>query len=276
MSIITADTGGGVGAQMFMIAHAVCQGWKNNVPVKFLLQSSKYPGRNWDTVFYKDTIFRNIEFVDDIGEVIRIEEKTFNEPDLNFSLDKSVEFYGCFQSHKNFFGYDKDIQKLFGPTEEFKTHIKEKYPQLNDENTLSLHVRRGDFLTIPNSHPTLDISYINEAIKQNGEYSTLFAFSDDKEWLKQNVQSIHPNVVVVEGIETYEELWMMGLCTNHIIGNSTYGYWGAFLDPNDDKKVFVPSPWFGPTGPKFDDDRMAPEDWIRIPVEWENGKLTKK
>jgi hypothetical protein len=145
---------GGLGNQMFQISHAICQGWKNNIPSKFKLSSHTSIEFNQPTK-YLNNIFRNIEFTNDIPNTIRI-ESGFGYKPINPSWETSVEFFGYFQSNKNFLGYDDQIIELFQPTEEFINKVKTLYPEINNERTISLHIRRGDYVSISHIHPVID------------------------------------------------------------------------------------------------------------------------
>lgn len=267
--ISTAYLMGGLGNQMFQISHAIAQGLKNNKPSKFRPLSYTPMQANQPTK-YLDNIFRNVEFTNNIPDTVRI-QSGWNYTPINPSWETSVEFFGYFQSNKNFLGYDKQIKKLFEPTEDFIKKINLIYPEINNEKTVSLHIRRGDYLTISHIHPVIDKSYIDEAINQNGDYSNLFIFSDDIEWVKENLH--YPNQIIVSELEDYEELWMISLCKNNIMSNSSFSWWGSFLNKNENKKVFVPDIWFGDSLNHNTEDIYL-KSWNKINVKFLNGKLT--
>lgn len=266
--ISTAYLMGGLGNQMFQMAHAICQGWKHNIPTKFR-PSSYTPMQANQPTKYLNNIFRNIEFTNDIADTIRIECGWGYTP-INPSWETSVEFFGYFQSHKNFLGYDEKIKELFQPNEEFVNKVNSLFPEIKNEGTISLHIRRGDYTTISHVLPVIDKTYIDEALKQNGNYTTLFIFSDDVEWVKQNL--FYTNQIIVTGLEDYEEMWLISLCKNNIMSNSTFSWWGSFLNKNPNKRVFVPNKWFGPSGENYYQDIYI-DSWIKINVEYLNGKL---
>ena len=269
--ISTAYLMGGLGNQMFQISHAIAQGLKNNKPAIFIPKAYTPMQANQPTK-YLNNIFRNILFSENIPNRKRI-ESGWGYTKINPSWETSIEFYGYYQSNKNFLGYDEQIKELFQPTKEFIDKIYTLYPELNNEKTVSLHIRRGDYTKISNILPIIDKTYIDEAIKQNGEYFKLFIFSDDKEWVKQNLS--YPNQIIVSALEDYEEMWAMSLCNNNIMSNSTFSWWGSFLNRKKDKNVYVPSVWFGPAGEKNNDDIYL-NSWIKINVEYFDGRLVYK
>jgi hypothetical protein len=266
--ISTAYLMGGLGNQMFQMSHAICQGWKNNIPSKFSPSSETIMQGNQPTK-YLNNLYRNIEFTNDIPNTKRI-KSGWSYTDINPSWETSVEFFGYFQSSKNFLGYDEKIKELFQPTGEFINKIKTLYPEINNEGTISLHIRRGDYTTISHVLPVIDKTYIDESLKQNGGYTTLFIFSDDVKWVNQHLS--YPNQIIVTGLEDYEEMWFMSLCENNIMSNSTFSWWGSFLNKNKNKNVFLPSVWFGPSGEHNWDDIYI-DSWKRINVKYLDGKL---
>jgi len=269
--VSTANLMGGLGNQMFQIAHAICQGWKNNVDSEFIAVSHTPMTQARQTKNYVNNIFRNVKFVNKIIKKQTITEWSWNESNVKPNFNSTIEFNGYYQSSKNFLGYDEKIKDLFKPTDEFKEEIYQIYPELKNKNTTSIHVRRGDYLTISNVLPTIDITYINYCMNFLNDSDIFFIFSDDKKWVKENIKN--NNVIVVDELEDYEELWMMGLCKNHILSNSSFSWWGAFLN-NNSAKVLAPSLWFGPNGPQPFNNIYEP-NWEKIDVVYENGYLKK-
>jgi len=264
----TAYLMGGLGNQMFQIAHAKAQGLKKGVKTIFT-KNCFTPMQASKPTKYLDNIYKKIEFVDSLTNTTRISESGWNNPNLNFDWDTPIEFYGYFQSSKNFLEYQNEIQELFQPSEDFITKTYNEYPDLQNE-CISLHIRRGDYLKIKHVLPTVDISYINEALLRCDKNQKVFLFSDDKEFLKSNFND--SRFIIVDDKEDYEELWMMSLCNTNIISNSTFSWWGAYLNKNKNKKVFMPSQWFGPSGPN-PHDSIFEDDWEKINVKYIDGKL---
>ena len=196
----------------------------------------------------------------------------FRNIDLSLTQEEYNDAFvltGYFQSVNYFKEIQDEIKQIFSPTSDFLNKVNECYPELSCKNTLSIHIRRGDYLSISDTLPVVDISYINKAIETIGDYSKVFVFSDDKAWAKENFNN--SNFTVVEDLEDYEELWMMSLCKNNIISNSTFSWWGSFLNKNVDKKIIAPSLWTGPNGPNMDEIYM--DNFIKVPVFYDAGFL---
>lgn len=168
----------------------------------------------------------------------------------------SIVIDGYFQSYSPFKGYEKEIIKEF----KFKSHILNKSQQIINfyKNPVSIHVRRGDYVKHP-GYWVVTPEYIQEALdKFNDDEYTFLVFSDDIEWCKQ----VFPEgVIFIEGNNQFEDLCIMSLCDHNIIANSSYSWWGAFLNQNPNKKVIAPKNWFSD---KKDVSYLYPKEWITI------------
>lgn len=180
--------------------------------------------------------------------------------DLNCQIGKiegdEVVLDGYFQSYSHLAGYEKEIIEEF----KFKSNILEKCTKIISKytNPVSIHVRRGDYVNHP-GYWVVTPEYIQEALSKfdDNEY-TFLIFSDDIEWCK----SIFPEgVVFIEENNQFEDLCLMSLCHHNIIANSSYSWWGAFLNQNPNKKVIAPSNWFSN---KKDISYLYSNNWITI------------
>jgi hypothetical protein len=259
---------GGLGNQMFQIAHTISEGLKYNVPCVFRSYSFT-PMQGNDTSKYVNNIFKKLNFDNNPQIKNTISESDFSYSPVIFDPSFSTEFYGYFQSSKYFNGFEEYIKNLFGPSDETVKILKEKYPQINYENTLSIHVRRGDCLLHSHIHPVISEKYLKKSFNRIDSVSHVFVFSDDKEWVEKNLN--YENITFVND-EDYEEIWLMSLCQNNIISNSTFSWWGSFLNRHNNKKVIAPSIWFGPNGPKNFKD-VYEKNWDVVDVTYENGWL---
>lgn len=267
INLISCNLMGGLGNQLFQAAHAIAKGITHNREVVFVPRSWT-PMQGRQTENYLNNIFRNLKFVDNIDGFEKVGEGPFEYSEVLVKENNTV-FDGYFQSSKNFSPHYDAIRNIFSPTEEFINEIFEKYPMLNQKDTLSIHIRRGDCFMNPDIHPIATEKYVERAVNEVGEYSHVFVFSDDREWVKENLK--FTNVTYVED-EDYREMWLMSLCKNNIIVNSTFSWWGSFLNKNPNKKVIAPSMWFGPKGPRNYSDLYEPY-WKVLEVKYENGWL---
>lgn len=136
-------------------------------------------------------------------------------------------------------------------------------------NAVSLHIRRGDYVSNPTTkatHGICQLDYYDAAIKtiaRHIEAPCFFVFSDDMDWTRGNLKIPFPCKYVDwnQGAESYNDMRLMSLCKHHIIANSSFSWWGAWLNPRRDKLVIAPERWFA-NGLVADD--LVPDDWLRL------------
>lgn len=187
-------------------------------------------------------------------------------------LKLSGSFYldGYWQSEK----YFKDIENIIIKEIAPKEPLSDKYTALIDNiktgNSISVHIRRGDYITnkkFSKVYNLLDEKYYQRAVKFIAEKiidPQFFIFSDNIEWVKQNLNIPYPKIFVSSANETkdYEELILMSLCRHNIIANSSFSWWGAWLNQNHSKIVISPDKWFNDKADAAKD--LIPQDWIRL------------
>ena len=169
---------------------------------------------------------------------------------------------GFFQSEKYFINEKQDILECFAPNENIKTILK-KYNFLNLRTT-SIHIRRGDYLNYPDIHTVQNKDYYYESIEATKHKTDKYIiFSDDIEWCKENFQG--NEFIFIENEKDYIEIYLMSLCNNNIISNSSFGWWGAWMNQNEEKIVIAPKNWFGKSKhPDLTDQDIIPNKWIKI------------
>jgi hypothetical protein len=140
-----------------------------------------------------------------------------------------------------------------------------------EPNAVSVHVRRGDYVSAPSVrrvHPVLTLDYYQRAIRyleHQGVQPRLFVFSDDIPWCRRNfkISGATSVVFVSEQVASaVEELELMRRCRHHVIANSSFSWWGAWLAQCADRFVVAPAKWF--TTPERDVRDLLPDDWRRI------------
>lgn len=272
MSYVTANLQGGLGNQMFQIAAAEALALKFNSVAKFRLEAYT-PMQASSPIYYAGNIFSNINFrrptLEEEGYLPTVAEdelKIMQYFPVNFGSNPIV-LQGYFQS-EIFFENAKDyIRNLFSPTIPLKFT---NWFKGVDRNSISIHIRRGDYMGIQNILPIVSKSYVDKALALHGPYSNIFIFSDDKEWAQETLK--YARSEVVRGLSDYEEMWLMSKCSHNIISNSSFSWWASYLNNNPDKKVYVPSIWFGPDAPKQESSIYS--DWMTVvPVYNDNGFL---
>jgi hypothetical protein len=166
------------------------------------------------------------------------QENSFNfEPEI-FNIKNNTSIEGYFQSYKYFDEYRDEILKEFAFVSSILNKCKQEISKYH--NPVSIHVRRGDYVNHPN-YWVITPEYIQGALEYFNDDEYIFLiFSDDIEWCKQ----IFPEgVIFIEGNQ-FEDLCLMSLCKHNVICNSTFSWWGAYLNQNPNKKIIASSKWF--------------------------------
>lgn len=260
---VTVKLQGGIGNNLFQIASAYSYSLRYNKELVLVNEKFGITHNQLDT--YKSNILQKINFVS--KKEFR-EFKVYNEPTFNYSaipkIDGNVYLNGYFQSEKHFLDYEKEIRELFFYPDDVIKSVKEKFKDILELNTCSIHVRRGDYLKLQDYHPAQSINYYMKAIRQMPEDSVFLVFSDDISWCKSNFPNIPEKFVFIEENKDYEDLLLMSFCKNNIIANSSFSWWGAWLNKNEYKKVIAPSKWFGVANNSNNTVDLYCKDWIVI------------
>ena len=198
-----------------------------------------------------------------------IRERSFAFDPSIFSHSGNLYLDGYWQSEKYFLGIQELIRREFSIRVPLSKESQIFYEQIKSRTSVSLHVRRGDYILNPETnefHGVCSLSYYKECIDK---ISTLvnkpnfYIFSDDPDWAKQNLEIKHPTTFVSSGSgKSYEEMFLMSQCNHHIIANSTFSWWGAWLNQQPNKIVLSPKKWFNRND--IDTSDLIPENWIRI------------
>lgn len=195
---------------------------------------------------------------------ISITEDSFEfDPKFFSSEIKSFDVYGFFQSYKYFEKVKNDLIHDF--TFKDKIQSKSKLIYNNLDNPISIHVRRGDYLVNPN-HNVLDLDYYKESIDRLGSKNNYVLFSDDNQWCKQQSIFNSDNIKFAEDLTNGSEeldLCLMSLCNKHIIANSTFSWWGAYLSKQE--AIIAPDKWF--KGSNFSNNNTSdlyPKNWYLV------------
>jgi hypothetical protein len=195
-------------------------------------------------------------------------ERNLQEPHYHFSqelLDNcpdNVSLVGYFQSEKYFKHIEDDIRKLFGPKSDALSCWASTQHLFDDP--VALHIRRGDFLRNSVHHHNLSMKYYETALRAFGKERQIIIFSDDTDWCKAQPLFDGDRFLVCEGGGPYTDLYMMSRCSDFIISNSTFAWWGAWLSDNEDKLVIYPDRWFGPNNIDKSTADLFPPKWRMI------------
>tara|TARA_B110000495_G_scaffold183111_1_gene179153 strand:- start:4797 stop:5606 length:810 start_codon:yes stop_codon:yes gene_type:complete len=215
---------------------------------------------------YLNTIFKNLDFTKDDIFIKDVLSK-YHEPSFCYKeipkVKGSIYLNGYFQNLRYFNDFEDEVKDLFYLK-------KESRYDLYLENSCSLHIRLGDFLTHSNAHPQQSEEYFKKAVNWIGLDKTFLIFSDEIDKVKDSdfCKKIGiMNYVYVENKDPYEDISLMSRCENNIIVNSTFSWWAAYLNNNKDKIVIYPKKWFTEVyanniGSNTTPESLFPKDWI--------------
>jgi len=199
-------------------------------------------------------------------KVVR-EQKEFQFDEQILQSKGNIKLYGYWQSPNYFNDIRPMLLNVFSveqPSEEFKA----KQKQLTDCNSVSIHVRRGDYVNVESTnkiHGTCNMDYYQRAMQlvreKAGDNVQFFVFSDDIEWCRNEFKQ-YENTTVMESISDCEDMLLMSSCKHNIIANSSYSWWGAWLNKNENKIVIAPKKWMNDTSKNTDE--IVPDGWYRI------------
>ena len=174
---------------------------------------------------------------------------------------------GYWQSEKYFLPYAEHIRADFS----FKSPLHDKNIGLAEnirrQNAVSLHVRRGDYVNNPATlahHGACSIGYYHSAvehIRRHVDTPVFYVFSDDMPWVRENLAIAAPLHHVDHDNRAYDDLHLISLCKHHVIANSSFSWWGAWLNAHPQKIVVAPKQWFA--RPRCTDD-LLPSSWVTL------------
>ncbi len=260
--MITCDMQGGLGNIMFQVATAYALAKNNNDIAYFdLSQNIKCVTNHFNNLGeYKDNIFHKLNDVPLMSHKNHYTEPSFAYTPIPYQTDCFI--HGYYQSEKYFVDMRNEILDLFEIKPDIYNYICNKY-NINFDNYTSLHVRRGDYIKLSHVHHVLDPEYYWKALKMINPKNVMI-FTDDPEWVKSVFKPVmeRHNIIIIENEKDYIDMYMMSLCKNNIIANSSFSWWGAWLNKHIDKQVVCPSKWF--TQNTHDIKDIYPEGWIKI------------
>lgn len=290
--MIIAQLIGGLGNQMFQYAAGRALSLKNDTSL--LLDISAYETNNIHQGFELQRIFScpaetasksdlcRVLGWQSLASVRRIvsrrpfsifSRKSFvAEPHFHYwpgikSISKSCYLSGYWQSEKYFSDASSQIREDF----KFRLPLADQNAVLGKQiyqvNAVSLHVRRGDYalnMKTMTTHGLCSPEYYRRAVQylaDRVEQPHFYIFSDDIDWVKDNLRIDFPTVYVQHnrGKESYNDMRLMSLCRHHIIANSSFSWWGAWLNPDMKKIVVAPGKWFAN---QTDVRDLLPEGWV--------------
>jgi hypothetical protein len=207
---------------------------------------------------------------------LRTRVAVLREPDAELRFDPvvlhapgSTLLIGYWQSERYFEDAERQIREDFALAEPFPAEAEALLEEIGRTTSISVHVRRGDYVTHERTariHGAPGESYFHDALEVLSRRCRpvhLFVFSDDVEWCRTSLRFEDPTTfVALQGAHPGVELTLMSRCRHHVISNSTFGWWGAWLNPSREKIVVRPRRWFA--DPNVDSTDLLPSSWLAI------------
>lgn len=198
-------------------------------------------------------------------------EKTFTY-DPGVFLSKASYYEGFWQSEKYFKNIGDELRKEITLKTPLSAHSQNILKKIQETNSVSLHVRRYASEHITPWHGLCSIEYYIKAISRIVALSPsphFFIFSDNYPWVTENFLPVFKSLgypftlVENDNNKNGEDLMLMSRCKHYIIANSSFSWWGAWLNPKKDKVVIAPQKWFA-NAPKNNTKDLLPEEWIKM------------
>ena len=294
--MITVKLQGGLGNQLFQYAAARALAHHHGTSVAFDLSFFQNPGpdsvltpRNFELGAFGITPVRPTlvasmalgltktpfkKTLQRLGRrvypVTEYREPSFRyDPALFEATSANTHLVGYFQSERYFKKIEETLRRELKFVDSPEIELTER---IRANHSVSLHIRRGDYVSSPTTgqfHGLCSINYYEKAAAYLAERFgdvQFFVFSDDLDWARKNLLLPYP-VNFVEGhtgAESYKDMQLMSRCRHHIIANSSFSWWGAWLNPAPDKVVIAPERWFADATAQAQTQDMIPEGWIRM------------
>jgi len=206
---------------------------------------------------------------------VNYNEQGYHYSPVNITQGQNYNLTGYYQSVKYWEHCESLIKKLFTFNDTIQKTVYDKYAHVfNDtlSQRVSIHVRRGDYLKHPDEHPVLPMSYYIKAatmlsliIPSNHKF---VIFSDDIAWCKQNFTDpiFKDKLIFAEDNGIAEDMYFMSQCAHNILANSSFSWWGSYLNANPFKMVMAPAKnmWYGKNYAHWNLDDMYLPTWTII------------
>ena len=195
----------------------------------------------------------------------KIKEQPANVYNQNYLKQNNGFFVGYWQCADYYDSIRKQLLQEFTLKTEPNNKNKKIFDLINSTNSVSLHVRRGDYVKLQETHGLCNLDYYNQAIDfidKKVKNPHFFIFSDDIKWVKKNLKTEHPCTFIDfnHDKDSVWDIFLMKHCKHNIIANSSFSWWGAWLNENQNKIVIAPKKWWA-DGTQID---IVPNKWKRI------------
>jgi len=205
----------------------------------------------------------SVKFIKLLPAPYRKESSFTFDQDLFDNCQDNINLYGYFQTEKYFKHIDNQIRQDFIWRDDVWNMCKDIFDQIiPNKQAISLHIRRSDYLVKSEFHPVLPLSYYNNALEKLDKDLPVLVFSDDPKWCNEQEFFSDDRFLISEGGDNITDMCMMSMCNYHIIANSTFSWWGAWLSGSDN--VIAPNLWFGVNGEDPKDIKVDRWEYLNV------------
>jgi len=271
---------GGLGNQLFQIFTLISLSIDNDIDFTILEYKDEIVSP-LDNISSRNTYWNNLlkniynKTIKNItGPLYQYNELHFHYTPFPKLLDKTINYnlFGYFQSHKYFQdNLDKILDLL--KFDDIKKPYENKYDY---NNTVSLHFRIGDYINLQTHHPVLSVHYYINVVKKlitdtnRDDWSVLYFYEkNNKTMIDKNIETLktkYPKlnfISIDHDLDDWEQMICMSYCSHNIIANSTFSWWGAYLN-NNDNSVYYPDTWFGSAMGNKNLKDLFMDNWIKV------------
>jgi hypothetical protein len=282
---------GGLGNQMFQYAAGRAVAYRTNMPLKLDIKYfEKYKLRSYQlgcfninedfasdkeiSYFKKPAKKQVISYMIHIimnrcKRIEVIKQKIFGYNPYISKIKSSAYLDGYWQSEKYFSDVADIIRNEFTLKNRPNDENLKLLEKIKDFDSVSMHIRRGDYVSDPKTNEThgfIGLDYYNKAIgfiSSRIDKPYIIVFSDDIYWARRNFTTSLPVYFISnDNGNDCEQLWLMSKCKHHIIANSSFSWWGAWLSGNDSKIVIAPEKWFADKAMESRD--IYVDSWVKL------------
>jgi hypothetical protein len=291
--MITVLINGGLGNQLFQVFAALAAAIRNGDTCYFLYTLRDASGKRatyWNTLLHSLTPMTVLSTQANVQRFMQLpvhQEPAFRYnklPGKTAMNATPLKLVGYFQSDKYFADVRDEIYDKLRLLEQ-QQHIRAMFAESSwfstGTTTVAMHFRMGDYAHIQEAHPVLAVGYYQRALKHIVDRASgtdrinvlIFGEAHDNAVIVDHMQQLRADPAfsarcrfhkVPDMIEDWKQMLLMSVCDNNIIANSTFSWWGAYLNQNPDKVVCYPSTWFGPALQKHDTRDLFPAEWVKI------------
>lgn len=261
---VTCHLQGQLGNQLFLVATTLAVAWDNNaIPVFPALNTETM----WNVPYNKDNFFFRLNPENPKNIQFEKHNLSFDYKPIPYKPNMMLTNFTIARQH--FEKYTERLQELFAPSDVQKSLLCSKYSEIIDHsNSVGVHIR----VCGCNVYPFCGWNYFENAMNLFPDDALFVVCSDRIDWVKKHFpKNKNRSICFIEGNDHVIDFHLLSLCKNNIISPSTFGYWAAFLNRNNRKKVIAPSKWFSHVDKRTKEGfpqsyHFYPHDWIVLPV----------